>query len=221
MPNKSSNHVDQQGYRARGWESEPVASAPEITVATERPSVLQTVVAVHGGGLDPQFAWVPKLTLVDGKTFADIDGGSQPCKESLGNNFKMANHIKELRNKKVYELMQEQNKEGEPAEENAQDNGNLRPGPKRELIDLLPPIITLDVSTASSSVTSVNVLPTWRAKGVLQIELKQPNLDLLMEYPPEDPAESAPWLPMVPNVQWIASREMLRCKWWNNEESRE
>ena len=223
MPNKSSNHVDQQGYRARGWETEPAASAPKITTDTERPSVLQTVVAVHGGGLDSQFAWVLKPTLVDGKTFADIYGGSQPCRDFRGNNFKTVNHVKELRNTKVYELMQEQNKEGEPAEEHAQHNGNLRPGPKRELIDLLPPIITLDVSTASSMVTSVNVLPPWRTKGVLQIELTQPNLDLLMEDPSEDPAEPAPWVPEIehPRVQWIPSRNMFHCTWWDSKKSRE
>ena len=131
----------------------------------------------------------------------------------------MVNHIKELRNKKVQELMQEQNKGGEPEEEHAQHNGNLRPDPKRELIDLLPPIITFDVSTALNIVTSVNVLPSWRAKQSLQIELTQPNLDLLMEDPP---AESVPWVSDVehPNVQWIPCRNMFQCHWWDGRRER-
>ena len=114
--------------------------------------------------------------------------------------------------------MQEQNKggepEGEPEEEHAQHNGNLRPEPKQELIDLLPPIITLDVSTASKMVTSVNVLPSWRTKQSLQIEPTQPNLDLLMEDPP---AESAPWVSDVEhkNVQWIPCGNMLQTYWWD------
>ena len=42
-----------------------------------------------------------------------------------------------------------------------------------------------------------------------------------MEDPSEDPAEPAPWVPEVPNVQWIPSRHMLRCKWWDNKTPRD
>ena len=61
-----------------------------------------------------------------------------------------------------------------------------------ELFDVLPPILTLDVATASSMVTSVSVLKSWKQEGVLQIELTQPNSDLLHEDPGEDPAGSTP-----------------------------
>ena len=66
--------------------------------------------------------------------------------------------------------------------------------PKRQLIDQIPPMITIDVVTRSGIAASVNVLPSWREKGVLQIELTQDNMDLLLEEPP---AEPAPWRPRV------------------------
>jgi hypothetical protein len=68
-------------------------------------------------------------------------------------------------------------------------------------------------------VASVDVLPSWRAKGVLQIEITQPSLDLLLEQPP---AESAPWTPTIENenVYWLASRNMVRCYWWDSKKSR-
>ena len=58
---------------------------------------------------------------------------------------------------------------------------------------------------------------------MLQIELTQPNLDLLMEDPAEVPAESAPWVSYVehPHVQWIPCRNTLQCKWWDETKKRE
>ena len=52
-------------------------------------------------------------------------------------------------------------------------------------------------------VTSVNVLPSWQANEALQIEITQPNLDLLLEEPP---AEAAPWTPTIEppdEVYWL------------------
>ena len=61
------------------------------------------------------------------------------------------------------------------------------------MYDSLPSILTVDVAT-TSMVTSVNVLPSWQANEALQIEITQPNLDLLLEEPP---AEPAPWTPTI------------------------
>ena len=63
----------------------------------------------------------------------------------------------------------------------------------REVYDSLPSILTVDAAT-TSMVTSVNVLPSWHANEALQIEITQPNLDLLLEEPP---AEAAPWTPTI------------------------
>ena len=63
----------------------------------------------------------------------------------------------------------------------------------REVYDILPSILTVDAATTSMA-TSVNVLPSWEANEALQIEITQPNLDLLLEEPP---AEPAPWTPTI------------------------
>ena len=190
-----------------------------MSAAAQRPCVLQEVVAVQGGGIDSSTAdcsnaWIFKPTFVDGKRFGDIYIGNYHCKQFLGKRFEMVEYIKSLRNKKVYELMQELSKEEDPNEENAQHDGPLTM-PKRELFDRLPTTLTIDVAT-TSMVASVDVLPSSRTTGVLQIELTQPNLDLLLEDPP---AESAPWAPTLKheNVYWIASRSMVRCTWWDSK----
>ena len=186
--------------------------------SSPRPCVLRHVVAVQGGGIDPSAAdcrnaWIFDPTIIDGKPFADVYVGTYHCKKYLSGNFKMVEHIKDLRNDKVCELMQELSKEDDPDEENALDA--TLSTPKRELFDRLPSIITLRVVT-TSGVTSVVVLPSWRTTGVLQIELTQSNLDLLLLEPT---AGSAPWKPAIDhaNVCWIASRSMVRCVWWDSK----
>ena len=109
--------------------------------------------------------------------------------------------------------------EDDPNEENARIDTTVR-RPKRELIDRLPPFITVDVTTATigrqSIVTSVDVLPTWREHEILQIELTQSNLDLLLEKPP---AAAAPFKPKIEqqDVFWVKSRNSVRCKYWDSE----
>ena len=104
--------------------------------------------------------------------------------------------------------------EDDPNEEHAQTDGTVSM-PKRELIDRLPKILTIDVTT-TSMVASVDVLPSWRTKGVLQIEITQPNLDLLLEEPPAEPAL---WRPEIEqqDVYWIASRNQIRCSYWDSK----
>ena len=142
----------------------------------------QDAVFVTGGGIENESGWIIKpITIVGEKKFGDIICGSYGCKRFVGNNFKMADHIKNLRNKKVKELMLALSLEDDPNEGNAQTDNTVRM-PKRELIDRLPKFITIDVTT-TSIVASVDVLPAWREKAMLQIEITQSNLDLLLEEP--------------------------------------
>ena len=126
----------------------------------------------------------------------------------------MLHHIKNLRNKKVYELMLALSLEDDPNEENAHIDTTVRL-PKRELIDRLPKFITIDVTT-TSMVASVDVLPSWREQAVLQIEITQSNLDLLLEEPP---AEAAPWKPEIEqqDVRWVGTRNHVRCTYWDSK----
>ena len=174
------------------------------------------VVAVQGGGIDPSAvdcgnAWILQPTLTEGKQFAEIYTGQYHCKQFLGNNFKMVNCIKRLRNAKVVELMSEVDNEEDPNEDHPLQKTRL---PKRELIDRIPPIVTIDVATHTMR-TSVNVLPSWRVGQVLQIELTEANLDLLLE----EPAESAPWAPTIQyeSMCWVGTRNALKCTWWDSK----
>ena len=154
----------------------------------QRPGVIKDLVGVLGGWLDPTAtvtnggAWVLVTHCCHGKLFADIPFTGR-CKAYLGDNNKMLEYIKRLRNEKVHELMLEA----------ANQPGNRDTLLwKRELFDLIPPIITVNVATASSMVASVNVMTSWRTRAVLQLEVTQRNIELLLEEPAADAAESAP-----------------------------
>jgi hypothetical protein len=194
-----------------------MSDAPHVQL----PAVLDMVYAVTGGGIGladgHKAAWIIKSIEVEGKTFGNIYTKASRCKTFLGKKYTMVEHIKTLRNLKVYELMQACSKEDDPNAKNAPIDGNLTM-PKRELADRLPKVITVDVPTASM-MASVNLLPSWREKGVLQLEMTQPNLDLLLDDPP---AESAPWKPELDHedVFWIPSRNQVRCYWWDSGKSK-
>ena len=173
------------------------------------------MVAVTGGGIkDEEPAWIIKPTIVGETRFADIYTNNYRCKHFLGNDFNMVRHIKAIRNIKVNALMRAFSQEDDPNEEHVQTDGTVCM-PKRGLIDRIPKVLTIDVETASN-VATVNVLPAVRVHGVLQIEITQPNLDLLLEEPP---AEPAPWIPEVEqqNVYWNPRRNQLQCLYWDSK----
>ena len=100
-----------------------------MSASTQLPCVLHEVFAVTGGGINPSdadvgHAWMIKPTIVNGKKFGDIYTGGYHCKQFLGKNFKMVDHIKNLRNKKVHELMSDLSKEEGPNEANPQNDGS-------------------------------------------------------------------------------------------------
>ena len=70
----------------------------KMSASAQRPCVLQEVIAVTGGGIDPTAgfgnAWMIKPTVFDGKTFWEIYVGCHLCKQFVHNQFGMVEHIK-------------------------------------------------------------------------------------------------------------------------------
>ena len=173
------------------------AESIETTPATEA----TVCVAVRGGGIDLNCsltkAWFLKPEIVACRQFVQIDTYNRRCRRYLEDNFGMVHALQTLRNQKVAELMR------------------ALPGPpkscKRELIDRLPPIITVEVATEDGLCASVDVLPSWRDHAMLKIELTTTNLDLLMEKP------QGQWAPEIdqPNVYWLAKSNRVGCMWWD------
>ena len=60
----------------------------------------------------------------------------------------MVEHMKDLRNKRVHELMVELMADEDPNQENVTTDDTLRK-PKREFFDRLPDIITINVTTTT------------------------------------------------------------------------
>ena len=121
----------------------------------------------------------------------------------------MVEHIKRLRNAKVHEFMLYF---GDP--NNMQGDGSIRL--TRASFDMIPPILTVDVETFSSIVTSVNVVASRRSDAVLQLEATQRNIELLLGEPKNDV-----WTPTFAhehtNVFWLASLSVLRMYWWDSK----
>ena len=189
----------------------------ELTSAESAQAVVTDCVAVTAGHPTHEFkfAWILKPDIVDGLRFVDVHVGDYRCQRFLGENIAMVDHIKRLRNRKVEKLMKELAQDDDPNGDNLVHGGQQN-RPKRELIDRLPSTIVIEVETRSGIAASVNVLPSWRERGVLQIELTEQNMDLLCEEPP---AEPAPWTPCVrqPDVFWVAPRKHVRCNWWDSK----
>ena len=187
-------------------------------------ATITDVVAIRGGGIPVdqsiQCAWLVQPEEIDGRRFMKVSTQDGRCRLYFGGNFGMVNHIKKLRDLKTLDLMRAAAHEGEDPNASFSDptnNNKLPERPKRELIDLIPKIIDIDVSTNNGIQATVSVIPNWRDRAVLQIELIQENMDLLLEAPP---AESAPFNPNLegfPDVKWVVKRSHVRCSYWDSK----
>ena len=189
--------------------------------SAQLPASITDVVAIRGGGIPfDEFltqTWLVMAVEVQGRRFVDINTRDPRCRTYFQQNFAMVAHIKGLRDRKAKELMQALCQNEDPNEENPRQ-GRMPARPKRELIDQIDPVINVEVETKNGVQATVNVIPSWRDKGALQIELTQENMDLLLEDPP---AVSAPFNPKYledyPNVSWISARNHLRITWWDSK----
>ena len=198
------------------------SSAFELAAeSAQRSASLTDVVAVRGGGipLDASLhhAWFLTPEVVDGRSFVDIYTGDHRCKVYLNNNFAMVERLKKLRGAKGAALMQELASDDDPNGCISLSSEDRQLGrPKRELIDKIANIIEVEVETRSGVQATVSVLPSWRKRSVLQIELSQTNLDLLLETPGPEPA---PFTPIIeqPDVVWVKDRNHVRCRYWDSK----
>ena len=139
-------------------------------------------------------AWILTPEVVEGRRFVDIYI-SYRARQYLDGHHAMLDHIRKLRDAKAKEAMR-----GLANQEDPNDRDSISPAegamtrPMRELIDRIPKILDLSVMTRNGFEATVSVLPSWREKGVLQIELTKENMDLLLEDPP---AVSAPFTPKI------------------------
>ena len=188
-------------------------------------ATITDVVAIKGGGIHVDqslsYAWIVKPEEVDGRRFVQITTQDSRCRYYFGGNFGMVNHIKTLRDCKTMDLMRAAAQKGDDPNAGisnfANNNNKLPERPKCELIDLIPNIIDIDVSTNNGIQATVSVIPTWRDKGALQIELTQENMDLLLEAPPAESAPFNPNLAAFPQAKWVAKRGHVRCSYWDSK----
>ena len=153
--------------------------------SSQRSATIIPVVAVRGGGIPVHAslmsAWILCPFVVDGKRFVDIYTREYRCQLYLDGHLDMVKYISRKRNEKVAVAMREvAMTEDTNNFESTSSTGQLS-RPRRELIDHIPPVLEIDVETRNGVAATVNVLPSWRQKGVLQIELTKENLDFLLE----------------------------------------
>ena len=130
----------------------------------------------------------------------------------------MVTYIKFMRDRKAMDLM----RAAAPQDADPNESNIVVPRvpdrPKRELIDLIPKIIDIEVETRTGVQATVSVIPSWRDKGALQIELTQENLDLMLEEPPAVSAPFVPNLAEFPNTSWVGSRKCVRTSYWDSRQ---
>ena len=215
MQLSSPSHYEHFNPAESAQPHNPAESAPT------RSASLTDVVAIRGGGipLDDAInhAWLVKPETIEGRSFVDISAQDARCRRYFGHNFAMVTHIKTLRDRKVLELMRALAKDEDPNETNAGGKAKLPDRPKRELIDKLPQIIDIDVVTNNGIQATVSVIPSWRDKGALQIELTEENMDLMLEAPPAESARFNPNLAGFPQARWVAKRGHVRCSYWDSK----
>ena len=190
----------------------------------QRSAHIVDTVAIRGGGIPldatQHCAWMLVPEVVDGHRFIDVGQNDHGAGRYLNKNFDMVERLRHRRNTKVAELM----RAIASAEVDPNSNGCISPDaedrrlsrPKRELIDKIPKTIEVEVETRNGVQHTVRVVPSWRERGVLQLELTQDNLDLLLEEPRP---EATPFTPTIdqPDVVWVKDRNHVRCTYWSSK----
>ena len=185
-----------------GYPCNPAASAP--AESAHRAAIITDIVAIRGGGIpiDQAFpnAWLTQPEEVEGRRFVHIVSTDSRCRSYFNSNFGMVTYIKFMRDRKAMDLMRAAAPQDADPNESNIVAPKLPDRPKRELIDLIPKIIDVEVYTRTRVQATVSVIPSWRDKGALQIELTQENMDLMLEEPPAESAQFNPNLTAYPNA---------------------
>ena len=203
-------------------QSDPAVSAS--AESAHRSATITELVAIRGGGLPDDLpnnnTWVAQPEEIEGRRFVHVTSGDGRCRAFFSYNFDMVNHIKSLRDRKVMDLMLASSVQEEDPNEPNPVAQTTPTRPKRELIDLIPKIIDIEVETRTGVQATVSVISTWKSRMTLQIELSEDNLDLLLEEPP---AASAPFIPNLaefPNTSWVVGRNCVRTSYWDSKQGR-
>ena len=201
-------------------QSDPAVSAS--AESAHRSATITELVAIRGGGLPIDLhlnnSWVAQPEEIDGRRFVHLMSYDPRCRAFFNYNFDMVNHIKSLRDRKVMELMLASSVQDEDPNEPNPVAQTTPTRPKRELIDLIPKIIDIEVETRTGVQATVSVISTWKSRMTLQIELSEDNLDLLLEEPP---AVSAPFIPNLaefPHTSWVGFRKCVRTSYWDSKQ---
>ena len=201
-------------------QSDPAVSAS--AESAHRSATITELVAIRGGGLPDDLpnnnTWVAQPEEIEGRRFIHLMSYDGRCRAFFSYNFDMVNHIKSLRDRKVMDLMLASSVQEEDPNEPNPVAQTTPTRPKRELIDLIPKIIDIEVETCTGVQATVSVISTWKSRMTLQIELTEDNLDLLLEEPP---AVSAPFIPNLaefPHTSWVGPRRCVRTSYWDSKQ---
>ena len=191
-----------------------------MTDESSRSATITDVVAVRGGGIPMDAilsqSWILYPEIVAGKRFIDVYTREYRCRNYLGCRFAMVRCLKRQRDATVNKAMHGLASEEDPNSLETMNSTGPLGRPRRELVDRIPQVLEISAETRNGVAATVNVLPTWRERGVLRIELTKENLDLLLEEPPAASAQSVPDVNQ-PNVTWVAGRNSLRCNYFDSK----
>ena len=197
-------------------------SAPRDLLTLPRTAAtVDAAFVIRGGGIpfdqSLQNSWVVEPVTVDGRRFVEICAQDARCKLYFQQNFAMVKYIKQVRDRKVFELMLSVLPQSDPNEDNPVVT-SVSDRARRELINQIPKTIDIEVDTRNRIRARVTVVASWPENGALQIELTRENMELLLEEPPAGSARFLPILALYPNVKWVPAGSLVRTIWWDSEQ---
>ena len=182
---------------------------------------------IRGGGIPIDSAVSASLVLLT-ETVEEVDFVELElkyrCKQFLRDKEKMLKHIVNLRN-----AMTEDKMRGLSSLDDANaDVAIQQPMPKRpkkQLVDEIDRILTVDVKTSEGKEAEVKVLSSWYKTAPLKMECSNENFELLLEDPcPRQVRElndqgGDPFTPDISSdvCYWVPTRKAVRFKWYCGE----
>ena len=148
----------------------------------------------------------------DGKTFVEIRKENSKITSFLNDDYRMADCLRNKRNKAGVALMAQLKQEHDPNNAGQdEEDASLPKRRKQDMIDECPSTVDVTAVTKNGVAITMTVRASWRCRDVLSIEMLKENLEVLLEEPEEDALGDAYEQGFTPTIQEI---EGVKVKWF-------
>eukprot|EP00959_Pyramimonas_sp_CCMP1952_P229776 4804113-Pyramimonas_sp.AAC.1 len=170
----------------------------------------------------PFNSWMVKTETVDGVEVVKCNKQDKKFCSMLKGHFAMHDYLVKLRNKAADLLMHQADVANDPlADDGDSDDGGaaehrVPKRPRKDCIDDIPNLITLDVVYDGGARCSIRVVPEANPRRKLRMELTKENINLLTKQPDDTSHdEFIPDLDGIEHVVWLTSRSSVQTTYYS------